>query len=447
MTDSSSNKDAYRRGRALQHAGRLTEAAACYREALSQRPDDHRALYQLGMLAHRAGNIRAAESLLRSAISFAGNEPDYPVALGQLLEQTGRPKEAIEVFRAAVSADPTHFAALLHLATLQQKIGDTVAALGNYELAIELDGDHLALLVSIARLLNDMGDSERAARLSTHAITLKPDLAPAHTNLGVALAAASKHGAAVEAFKRSLTLQPHQPDVYARLGSSLAAAGNHDRARHAFENCLRREPGHIEALSAMAGLLAQIDEQPPASAIIDFSMVSTATLTAPPGTSQDNFLHELSRSAADSDDVSLLPARDAAVAHLVTVLRQHISQYIAARPQSWQPLPSLGDLWPAPLAWRLALHTADVSGQPPRHAASWLSGLVYPGPENGSVEHGLSVAFGQPGENTGSTDWHRMQPGEILLFPSFFRYQIEATGACVTMIKIDVIARADPPAG
>ncbi|MDH3588979.1 MAG: tetratricopeptide repeat protein [Gammaproteobacteria bacterium] len=465
MTGPTLSPNAFERGRALHREGKLIEAAACYREALSQQPDDHRALHWLGVLAQQTGDTRAAESLLRSAIEFAGQEPDYRVGLGLLLQTTGRPREAIDAFRAALKADPGNFQALFRLGLLLHRRGEPAQALQYYAAAQKVSGDDGSLLVNMGALLHQLGRNSESVALCRRAVELKPDLPAAHGNLGNALAALGCHDEAIGAFQRSLTLQPHQPAMYANLGNCLFAGGQLESALHAYENCLRRSPGDVTSLAMVAAIYTKKDRRDLAGQLLDFDALLRIAPVSPPQSqtlaeylaSLHEYLLAHPSLRAGQETGGLLPAQHPTIAHLVSAIRGQVRDYIATRPDTWQPVPGLGSLWQPPEAWRLDMWAAPLHLEAGQQAqirpSGWLSGLFFVDcslPAKNSSQLGW-IEFGQSADDLCSqsqTPVHRYQPkaGELVLFPSYFYYQSlplrdDKRGVSICF---DIVPRRDP---
>jgi tetratricopeptide (TPR) repeat protein len=94
-------------GVALAKAGRWTEAAECYREALRRNPAD--AATHFNLAAAMIAEHRTAEAVeeYRAALRF---RPDFPSAhcnLGDALLELGRKQDAIAEYEAAAAQDPT----------------------------------------------------------------------------------------------------------------------------------------------------------------------------------------------------------------------------------------------------------------------------------------------------------------------------------------------------
>ncbi len=448
VNDSDSASDAFARGEILHREGKLEQAAACYREALSERGDHHRAMHGLGLLALQTGALHSAEPLLSSAVRLAEDEPDYHVSLGLALQANGKPLLALESYRRASALDPLHYTARYRLALLLHRTGEPEQALKIYEQARALNDNEPALLVNYGALLNLLGRSADALPLYEKAINLQPGMAAAHGNLGNALAALDRHAEAVAAFEHSIALAPDQPKVYANLGSCHLATGNLGAARNAFETCLQRAPGDITSLAMLAAICNEQGEVQAASALMDFAALMQYRRIRPmQEESLADYLsvlrssvlaHPTLRADPDSHTTrhgqqtgSLWPSEDPAILHLVGQIRAAVSEYIAGRNTAWQPVPTLPALWPPPKHFKIDMWATVLGGgghqAPHIHPSGWLSGVFYvdiPMAEDDASEAGW-IEFGCLPEGTALqaaalTHRHRPRAGELVLFPSYF---------------------------
>src|SRR5215469_12952023 len=90
-------------------AGRLSQAAAAYREALKVSPRHPGALHNLGVVTATQGDHRAAIELFDAAIRA---EPRYASAhynRGVALDALGEGRTAIEAFAVALAIDPENY--------------------------------------------------------------------------------------------------------------------------------------------------------------------------------------------------------------------------------------------------------------------------------------------------------------------------------------------------
>ena len=99
--------DALRRAAALDASGRSEEAAALYRELLTQNPGDPDVLNALALIEKRRGNATEAESLLRKAIAAAPRSHELHNNLANLLHAAGQRRPVhMHVERRHEDAEP-----------------------------------------------------------------------------------------------------------------------------------------------------------------------------------------------------------------------------------------------------------------------------------------------------------------------------------------------------
>lgn len=79
----------------LHRAGRLSEAEALYRQAITYDPAHADANHLLGLIAHQFGHYDLAVTLVSRAIQAAGDRPHYYLNLGASLQALGRTDMAI----------------------------------------------------------------------------------------------------------------------------------------------------------------------------------------------------------------------------------------------------------------------------------------------------------------------------------------------------------------
>jgi predicted O-linked N-acetylglucosamine transferase (SPINDLY family) len=211
----SPQREAARAGLAAQRAGRLEEAMAHYRRALSLAPDMVVVLANLGgvfVMLQRHGD---AVPLLRRALALT---PDYAPALINLaaaLNALGKWEEALPLLERTLAAAPRNGPALLNL-------GQAMLHLGRFE-------------PGIARL--------------REAIAADPNLVAAHQALGRALVRTNRLGEAIGALEAAVALAPDRSGLHADLGNALAGAGAFARARAALDRAT--ELGHDGASASV----------------------------------------------------------------------------------------------------------------------------------------------------------------------------------------------------
>jgi Flp pilus assembly protein TadD len=111
-------------------AGRLAEAEAHYRRALTHEPAHAEALHLLGLLAHQLGQYDVAVGLIGRAIMSADDRPLYYLNIGASLQALGRYDLAIHTCRQAIALRPDYPEAFNNLGVALQAQGDLYEARG-----------------------------------------------------------------------------------------------------------------------------------------------------------------------------------------------------------------------------------------------------------------------------------------------------------------------------
>jgi ADP-heptose:LPS heptosyltransferase len=125
---------------ALQHhrAGRLAEAEAGYRQALSLAPSNADCLHLLGMVAFQSGRNEEAAELIGSAIALHPAAASYHANLANVLQACGRLEEAEASCRRALALRPQLPEVHLNLGHILKALGHVDAALASYRQALAL---------------------------------------------------------------------------------------------------------------------------------------------------------------------------------------------------------------------------------------------------------------------------------------------------------------------
>ncbi len=165
------------------------KAAAAYKKALDEMPNNHKALANLGLALYQLGNYDEA---LKVYIQTARTTPEDPISfekIAQLYERQGNLKDAINAaFQAAelylkmrevekaienwlrvVQLNPEHLQARSRLALIHEKTGQVKQAVTEY--------------IAVASLLQNSGNPQKADETLTHALQIDPNNAEARQAL------------------------------------------------------------------------------------------------------------------------------------------------------------------------------------------------------------------------------------------------------------------------
>jgi tetratricopeptide (TPR) repeat protein len=162
-----------------------SKAAAAYRQALQEIPDQPKALNSLGLALYQQGSFEEALQIYKRVAHVTPTDPVPMEKLAQLLERTGHLKEAIEAaFRAAdlflnqrdidkaienwvrvTTLDPEHVLAHSRLALAHEKLNHKTQAVAEY--------------IAVASLVQRTGNVEKTAELINKALKINPESAEA----------------------------------------------------------------------------------------------------------------------------------------------------------------------------------------------------------------------------------------------------------------------------
>ena len=160
-----------------------SKAAAAYRKALQEMPDQPKALNSLGLALFQQGDFDEALQIYKRVAQITPNDPIPMEKLAQLLERTGRLKEAINAASRAAelflnqrdvdkaienwvrvtSLDPDQVMAHSRLALVHERLGHRPQAVTEY--------------IAVASLVQRTGNMQKTAELVNKAMQLMPDSA------------------------------------------------------------------------------------------------------------------------------------------------------------------------------------------------------------------------------------------------------------------------------
>lgn len=248
--------------------GDLGRAAASYREALAQNPDDLQTRRSLALALLEAGERTAAAEEFRALLE---RDPDDATALLELggleIAETGDPTRGLPYFERAAAANPDLRDAHLRLARARITAGQLAAAVEPLGQAVRLDPRDDATRVLLARTLLDTGQVEPALEAVRALLAQRPDHFAARLLEG-RIHAASDDPAAAEAIFEAQSASPtatagERAEAYYLLGRFRQAQQQGTEAVRSYRKALEFDGEHRGALYDLAVLAAssqQLDE-------------------------------------------------------------------------------------------------------------------------------------------------------------------------------------------
>jgi len=237
-------------GRALLDAGRSSEAASEFTQALETKPDFEQALSGLAKTYLLDGKWAQAADLYGQARKVNRRSVEALFGLGQSALGSGDLAEAARWYKQTIAADPQDAAALSALGLTGLLAGDRDAALEGYRSALRIDADQANAYTGQGLLYSLGGDTTRAVTALKKAATADDAAYAVMESLGVRQVRAGMFERADAWFRR---LQD-APDAATRAagfqdsGAVYLARGGYRAAVSDLEKSVDLAPGDMGAM-------------------------------------------------------------------------------------------------------------------------------------------------------------------------------------------------------
>ena len=255
-------------------AGRMADAARCYKRVLEADPGNADALNLMSALALVAGDPRAAAALALGAISAQPGWAAPHVSLGNALQAAGRADQAVDAFQKAIALAPETAEAYVNLASALNDLGRFGDAVKMAVEAIVIDSSLAEAHNIFGNALVGLGSPEEAVEAYQKAVYLRPEWDAPWFNIGVALAAQGKHDEAAAVYGRSIRLADGAAKHY-NLGNSLAALGRLAEAEAEYRAALAVDPGYTDASNNLSVMLKDQERLEEAAALLEQALAHT----------------------------------------------------------------------------------------------------------------------------------------------------------------------------
>jgi tetratricopeptide (TPR) repeat protein len=268
-------------GSALHALGRMSDAEAHYRRAITLNPTHVESYNNFGNVLNAQGRLEEAQKQFRQALALRPSYAEAHFNLANTLLSQGRTDEAIMYYQQAVGLLPrfphAHFqlaqallsqgklaeaeASYRQTLALESNWADAHRSLGNvlrgrkrlaeaeacYRRAHEIAPQACEGLLEWAELLDLLGRADEGLQVRAHLCNLAPQSARHWFELGLALQRISRPADARDAYLRGQAIDPHYPYLRNNLAATYVDSGQPGSAIDILE-CLVRK-GHADALS------------------------------------------------------------------------------------------------------------------------------------------------------------------------------------------------------
>ncbi len=152
-------------GRQYYQRGNYAMAAAEFRRAIADDPDDADHIANLAAALRKQGDLVGSERAYRRALDVdPAHQPSYH-GLANLLNEQGRSGDAMALMQMWVTTQPYSSASHVELAWLKRQNGDLRGAETVLRKALQIDPNHSTALAHLGQLYQDGGQTSRAAAL------------------------------------------------------------------------------------------------------------------------------------------------------------------------------------------------------------------------------------------------------------------------------------------
>jgi tetratricopeptide (TPR) repeat protein len=233
---------------------------ACYRRALSLRPDFAEAHNNLGNALKAQNQLDEAVAAFSEAIRCRAAYVESHYNLGKTYQAQGKFIEAAASFHAALHCQPHHAEVLNDIGVAFQEQDNHEEAKNCFQKALELNQTLPAAWNNLGTSLLSQQNGVEAGRCFEEALRLKPDYVAALVNLGNAHRDQSRPAEALDQFRRALCLQPGNAEIHNNQGVVLKESGRWDEALTAFHEAIRLQPDHAVAHHNLGSVFLELGQ-------------------------------------------------------------------------------------------------------------------------------------------------------------------------------------------
>ena len=230
--------------------------------------------HTLAIIYRGTGRVDEAIAELRGALSIQPNDDDAHALLGEILADQGRIDEAAEELKQAIDIRPNFWGHYYSLGIAYYNAGRLPDAALAFQRVTELQPDLADGFQALGATYHLMGDIDRAIPNYLKSIELGPSAA-ARSNLGTIYYRQGKFAEAAQSYLEALKLDSQRPLTHRNLGDAYQKLGRPEDARAAYReaskldrNFLEVNPKDVAAMSRLAVVQAKLGESSDALGLV-----------------------------------------------------------------------------------------------------------------------------------------------------------------------------------
>ncbi len=300
----------------------LDEAIACYRRAVELKPDFAQAHSNLGNALRGQKKFDEALACYERALSIA---PDYAEGYnnrGTTLRELQRFDEAEAVYRKALTLRPNDTETLNNLALNMIDQDRDAEALALLDQSAAVNPGHRKTHTFRATALLNLERVDEARQAAQLAISLTPDSPEALQVMGRVAFEEGDADTAIEYYRRTIELKPDMADVHNNLGNALKEMGRLEEAEAEYEKALELQPDNYGTYVN----LCDSRKFKPGDAYLALMESKLADIESKPAQSRYRLYFSLGKAYLDLN----MPERAFEFLHEANALRRHEGEYAEA---------------------------------------------------------------------------------------------------------------------
>ena len=232
------------------------DSLSLWRDTVIKMPDNPRARTNYAHALERAGKLDEAIAQLRFALSISPGNVTMRGNLGALLEEKGDHPQAIQELQKATQIDPTDARPWINLGLIHGRMKNLPQAEEALQRALTLDPRSAPAHLEMGNLASLKGDAQAAMRQYQEAMRLQPGFSLAHWGAGEMLLKTGHLKEALEEYALYISLESQPTKAANAAAHSLLKHGHPSEAMAILRRALQGEPSSISTLLLMSWTLA-----------------------------------------------------------------------------------------------------------------------------------------------------------------------------------------------
>jgi predicted TPR repeat methyltransferase len=215
-----------------------------------------------GWQHYRAGRLSEAEAASRVALTRDAADPEALHLLGAVLASLQQTELAVLLLERAAQLRPDDASFLRTLGAAHAMRGNFDEALAAYDRALETNPDDALTMAQRGSVLIELGRTDEALGTLRRAAELRPESGDCQIQLANGLLAAGQPDEARAAYRRALAADAGYANWHVRTGEALYASGAADRALRMYQSGLALGSTNPELPHLAAALAGDNPERP-----------------------------------------------------------------------------------------------------------------------------------------------------------------------------------------